>query len=81
MEVRDSAGGLADWGGSSRFRKLEGVPQLSGYHTAQPPWKAYVRVQGRNLSPIFEPHIQEEQCEFRLRTLDQLLILAGILEG
>lgn len=67
-----SASGLAD-----------SVLQLSGDHTSQPPRKPYDRVLIRRLQLIVEPWIQEEQCGFRpgRETVDQLLTLAGILDG
>ncbi len=47
------------------------------------PGKAYARVPEREIRPVVEPQLEEEQCGFHPRcgTLDRLFTLAGVLEG
>jgi len=85
MGVRDSAHGLADWGGGSQSQKggPESVLELSWYHTTQPPGESLCQSAGKKLRPLVEPQIQVEQCGLRLGrgTVDQLFTLARLLEG
>ena len=52
VAVRDSASGLANWGGGPSIQKggLEGVFQLSGDHTPQPLWESLFQGTGEDNS-------------------------------
>ena len=84
VAVGDSASGLADRGGGPSIQKggLEGVFQLSGDHTPQPPWESLFIPEWR-IWPIVEPWNQEEQCGVRpgCGTLNQLYTLRRVLKG
>lgn len=57
LEIKDSlrTGRLGKGDPIFKKRGAEGVPQFSGYHTAQPE-KSYARVLGRKLIPTVGPH-------------------------
>ena len=65
MAVRDGASGLADWGGGPSIQEggPEGVFQLSGDHTLQPPWES-----------LFQSTREENSAD--CQTLDSTFVLA-----
>jgi len=85
MGVRNSALGLADHGGGSDFQKggPESVLELSWHLTTETPGESLCQGAGKDLRPLVEPQIQDQQCGFRpgCGTGDQLFTLQESSRG